>query len=146
VKRLVSALALFAALAVPAHAQQTLTGYTGDVKLQGSISGAMGATIRAYVNGLRVAEAESGPAGGYEITFELDGALDQTAVVWFIPDGDDKIPEILVLKESSAARRNGVWSPCLPRLKPADVLVHDVTFVTQKELFDSLAESDCWDR
>jgi hypothetical protein len=145
VKTLARGLALVALLVMPAAAQETLTGYTGDVKLQGSISGASTATIRAYVNGLRVAESESGAAGGYEITLTLDGTLDETAVIWLVPDDSTKVAEIIVLKESSAARRNGVWSPCLRRLKPADVLVHDVTFVTQKDLFASLEESDCWE-
>lgn len=143
-KSLVGALALTAAFVLPANAQQTLTGYTGDVKIQGIVSGANTATVRAYVNGLKVAEAETGVTGDFTVSFQLDGALDQTAVVWFIPDDSNKVPEIVVLKESSAARRNGVWSPCLTRLRPSDVIIHNVTFLTQADLFATLEESDCW--
>jgi len=132
-------------LALPALAQQTLTGYTGEVKLQGSVTGSNEAEVRAYVNGLLRGSTTSGPTGDYEITFELDGAVDQTAVVWFIPDNETKVPEIVLVKESSAARRNGVWSPCLKRLKAGDIVIHNVNFLTQRELFSSLEENTCWD-
>ena len=126
------------------RAQDTLTGFTGTVTLQGSIQGAGTADIRAYRNGLMVASAAPSITGGYNLRVDVDGGLDETVVIWFIPD-NDKVPEILLLKESSLARRNNVWHPCVPRLKADASLLYDVNFLVEKDYLQTLADSDCWD-
>lgn len=63
-------LVLATLLAAPAAlAQDTLTGYTGQVTLQGSITGATTATIRVYNNGLVAASGASDVTGQYSISF-----------------------------------------------------------------------------
>ncbi len=141
----VTAIALAVGLAAgPASAQDELTGYTGVVRVQGQLDGSPAATVRAYVSGLLVAEAEAGPTGSYTIEFEVSGAVDQTVVVWFIPSDEDKVPDLLILKESSRARRNQVWNPCLPRAKAQDLVLYDCQFKSEKDYFDALEGNDCW--
>ena len=136
---------LLASAVVSAKAQDALTGYTGTVTLQGSITGAGTATIRAYNNGLVTTNAESGVTGDYTVTFELSGERDETVVVWFLSDKSDMIPELLIVKESSLARRNGVWSRCIPRVKAQDVVIYNVNFRSEKDLLKSLQDDDCFD-
>ena len=133
-------------LAPAAHAQDDLTGFTGTVNLQGAIDGANACEIRVYSNGGLVHEAASDATGRFDFRFDVSGSVDETLVVWFLPDSDERVPELLLLKESSNARRNAVWSPCVPREKPTDVVLYDVTFREEKELLDSLAESDCFEQ
>jgi len=141
---LVSA-AILVLFAGPAASQGGLTGYTGEVTMQGKIVGANKAQIFAYKNGFPVSSAESAITGAYSIKFEVSGQEDETVVVWFIPD-NTMVPELVILKESSNARRYGVWSPCLPRHEPEEILLYDVQFKTERELLKQLEGDDCFEQ
>lgn len=65
--------------------------------------------------------------------------------MWFLSDQPGMVPEIVIVKESSSARRNGVWSPCLPHVKPQDVVLYNVEFKDEAALLSSLQDSDCFD-
>jgi hypothetical protein len=125
--------------------QESLTGYTGTVTIQGSITGSADTEVRAYVNGLMVESVRSDVTGTYTIRFDIDGSLDQTVAVWFIPDSEDMVPELVVVKESSAARGNQIWSPCLPRLKPGPSLIHDLKFKSEADFLKAMEEAECFE-
>jgi hypothetical protein len=146
VKSLIVAILLGFAVAGTTVAQDTLTGYSGTVALEGTIDGANVAQVRVYQNGLMSAAAESDVAGAYNLEFEVSGQTDETVVVWFLPDTEGVVPTLLVLKESSEARRNAIWSPCVPRLKLSSTVTYDVKFLSDKDLLKSLQGSDCFDR
>jgi len=145
VKKLVHALLALALTAGVAMAQETLTGYTGTVTVQGSTKGSTDTEVRAYVNGLMVESVKADITGAYTIRFDVDGAVDQTAVVWYIPGDDTKVPELLVIKESSAARQNQIWSPCIPRQKAGASLLHDVEFKTEADFLKAMEEAECFE-
>ncbi len=143
-KRVWTGLAALGVFVGIAAAQGTLVGYTGDVTIQGTVSGSGTAKIVAYNNGLPVATAESGFGGSFSVKVTLSGDRDETVIVWFIPEEEGKVPELLILKESSSARRFGIWSPCIPRREPTDILLYDVAFKTEKELLESLEGNECF--
>jgi len=139
-------IALALVTTVAAQAQDELTGYTGTVTLEGAITGANSAEIRVYSNGLLAVGGESDVTGRYMLEFDVSGSRDETVVVWFLPSEEGLVPELLVLKESSEARRNQIWAPCIPRAKAGASVGHDVVFQSERNLLKSLAKSDCWER
>ncbi|MFB3909232.1 MAG: hypothetical protein ACE15D_12600 [Candidatus Eisenbacteria bacterium] len=75
-----------------------------------------GTQARLFVGGLPVSAAVSDTTGSFRLDFALSYGKDETAVVFWMPAHADLVPEIALLRESSADLAAGIWSPCVPRL------------------------------
>jgi len=102
-----------------------------------------GVRVKAFADGLLRADAVSDSSGRYALTFPVEVDADPSVIVWWLPEATGLVPELLVLRESAAARRLSLWSACLPRLELGPRLVYDVTLLGEREKLDALAASDC---
>jgi hypothetical protein len=142
VQRFWLCLVLLLGLTTMAHAQSMVDGsLTGTVTDPEGV-GQGGVQVKVFVDGFVRGSAVTGGTGQYDLTYRYDQLGDQTIVVWFLPQAG-YVPEILVLRESTAAKQMGIWSPCLSRLTIAPSLQHDVTVYTESGKFDALSQSEC---
>lgn len=74
-------------------------------------------TVKLYIGGLLVAESLTGTGGDFEIIELINYGDDVTVDLWFVPAAPDLVMENVLLKESSSAIQNGLYSRCISRVK-----------------------------
>ena len=99
--------------------------------------------VKLYVGGVLLAEKMTSLDGTYEIVELIDYGRDVTISLWFVPADPTMVMENVILKESSAAVRQRLYSPCVKRIR-----IDPLTYVPMKLMsIDSrtrwLSESDC---
>lgn len=130
-------LAASPAFADPVEA--TFSGMTMDAE----DLGLGGVQVKVFVDGYLKGSAVSGADGSFDTTFRYDELGDQTIVAWFVPQ-QGYVPEVVVLRESSASKELGLWSPCLPRVDVSASVSYDATIYDEKSKFAALGEQDCF--
>lgn len=133
------ALSLFAA---PSFAQDQVASFSGAVADADGL-GIGGVQIKVFVDGFLKGGAVSGADGSYETSFHYEEFGDQTVVAWFVPQAGF-VPEIVVLRESAAAKSLGLWNPCLDRVDLSPSVSFDATIYEEKAKFAVLGEKDCF--
>ena len=73
--------------------------------------------VKLYMGGLLVTEQLTSSDGSFEFTELIDYGNDVTMDLWFVPPTDELVMENVLLKESSAARQHGLYSPCVQRVR-----------------------------
>lgn len=71
---------------------------------------------KLYMGGLLVSEVLTSPDGTFELVELIDYAKDVTIDMWFVPAGEDLLMENVILKESTSARQNALYSKCISRV------------------------------
>jgi hypothetical protein len=93
--------------------ETTITGLVVDE----SGSPLLDVNVKLYVGGLLVTEQLTSSDGSFEFTELIDYGNDATIDLWFVPPTDDLIIEDVILKESSSARQNSLYSKCVQRTR-----------------------------
>ncbi|MBD3235817.1 MAG: hypothetical protein GF330_03860 [Candidatus Eisenbacteria bacterium] len=106
-------------------------------------TGLSGVTVKIFEEGFLVAESQSGAGGTYQVEFEYAPELDWTMVVWFVPQREDLIPEIAMLRESFRSKEMELWSSCLPRLELRPVIKYDAQLYDEAGKLAQMSELDC---
>jgi len=74
-------------------------------------------SVKLYVGGLLLSEAVTSLDGGFEMYELIDYARDVTIDLWFVPTDPNLVMENVILKESSAAIENNLYSDCITRVR-----------------------------
>jgi hypothetical protein len=118
-----------------------------EASLSGTVSdedglGLGGVQVKVFVGGSLKGSGISGGNGGYEVTFRYDELGDESIIAWWVPQAG-YVPEIAVLRESTAAKKLELWSPCLPRIDIGPTISYNPTIYTEEKKFEQLGQSDC---
>jgi len=73
--------------------------------------------VKLYVGGLLVAEVATSTDGGFELVELIDYGQDVTIDLWFVPPTDELVMENVLLKESSLALEQRLYSQCVSRVR-----------------------------
>jgi len=73
--------------------------------------------VKLYMGGLLVTEQLTSSDGSFEFTQLIDYGNDVTIDLWFVPPSDELVIENVILKESSSALQNGLYSKCAQRTR-----------------------------
>jgi hypothetical protein len=134
------ALGLIFSASMAGAAESNLSGQVADP----DGLGLGGVQVKVFVNGFLKGATVSGADGGYDVTFKFDDLGDDTTVVWFVATDETSPPEIVILRESVAAKEAGLWSPCLPRVDIGTSISYDATIYSEDAKFEALGQSDCF--
>jgi hypothetical protein len=93
--------------------ETTITGFVVDEKG----SPLLDVNVKLYMGGLLTTEQLTSSDGTFEFTELIDYGIDVTVDLWFVPPTDEIVMENVILKESSSARQNGLYSPCVQRVR-----------------------------
>ena len=74
-------------------------------------------TVKLYLGGLLVTEVMTSLDGSFEVVELIDYGRDVTVDMWFVPADDRFVMENVLLKESSSALKNKLYSPCVARVR-----------------------------
>lgn len=103
-------------------------------------------TAILFVGGLEEASATTDTSGVYSIRHPIDMSSDETVVLWFTPPrGMGFMRDIVVLRESRAARETRQFGPCMPHVPLSDSTLVDVVVLDQQAYAAKLQESGCMD-
>jgi hypothetical protein len=102
-----------------------------------------GVMVKLFADGRLIEIAHTTASGSYEMKLPLSIEKDETVVMWFMASTDDLLPQCVLLKESAAARRAGLFSKCTPEVDMRPQMRVDMTLVTEAEFVASLKVKDC---
>jgi hypothetical protein len=117
----------------------TLVGTVGDE----TGSPLPGASVRAYRAGRPAGAAPVAADGTYRLEFDVDPALDETIVVWWISPKTDLVSECAIVRESARDRALGLWGPCVPRIGAIREQSRDVRLLDAEAVRRRIAENGC---
>ena len=102
-----------------------------------------GVTVKLFADGKLVEIGHSSSAGSYEMRLPLNVEKDETVVMWFVPGTGDLMPQMVVLKKSSVASDNNLFSQCAVEVRMRSQTRVDVRLVNESELISSLKTKGC---
>jgi hypothetical protein len=102
-----------------------------------------GVAIKLFADGRLIEIAHTTSAGSYEMRLPLSVEQDETVIIWFTASTDEYLPQNVVLKKSSNARKTGLFSECALEVKMRPQMRVDVTMMTEGEIIASLKVRDC---
>jgi hypothetical protein len=102
-----------------------------------------GVTVKLYVGGLLLSEAEVDPDGGFEMNELVDYGSDVTIDLWFVPEDPELVMENVLLKESNAAVQHELYSDCVPRVRLDPITDVVVTILPLDERNERLTRRGC---
>jgi hypothetical protein len=102
-----------------------------------------GVMIKLFADGLLVDVGHTTSAGTYELRLPLSVERDETVVMWFVSTTGSVLPQCIVLKKSSQARKASLFSACIHEVRMRPQMRVDVTMMTESELVASLKMKDC---
>ncbi len=116
--------------------------------LSGSIENESGAAlsgvkVQIFEEGLVLAETETGADGRYYLEFDYIPDIDWTLLTWFIPQDDNLLPNIVILRESLRSKELVLWSPCLQRIELKSRMPLDTVLYTEDTTLINMADLDC---
>jgi hypothetical protein len=126
------------------------TGFAGssETTISGLVVDASGrplgdVSVKLYIGGLLTDEIKTSSDGSFELVNLIDYGRDDTIDLWFVPPDASLVMENVLLRESSSAVKNALYSRCIPRvpLDPiTDVVVKLVDLSTKIRM---LEKSSC---
>lgn len=103
-------------------------------------------TATLFVGGLEEASAKTDTSGVYSMSHPIDRSADETVVLWFTPPrGMGLVREIVVLKESRAARETRQFNACMERVDLNDSTLVNIVVLNQQDYAQKLEDSGCMD-
>lgn len=138
--------------APPARRVSGRAGFGGasETTITGLVTGPDGmpisdVTVKLYVGGLLLSEAPVEVDGGFEMNELIDYGRNVTIDLWFVPENPDLVMENVLLKESTAAVANELYSDCIQRsrLDPITDVVVTIRDLDSRNQY--LARRDCVD-
>ncbi len=119
--------------------EQILVGRVGDSK-NNPIEGVM---VKLFANGKLVGSTKTAASGDFELKVPLKLDADETVTIWFIPSTGNLMPKMVVLKQSAAAQKGGLFSPCIDQAKLSQQTRLDVRLLQEGEYIASLKAKGC---
>jgi len=102
-----------------------------------------GVAIKLFAGGTLVHVGQSNASGGYEIPLPLNIEKDETVVLWFISTDRPLLPQRVVLKQSSYAKKNQLFSPCAIEVKMRPQMRLDVKLLDESQELAALKAKGC---
>ena len=102
-----------------------------------------GVTVKLFADGRLVEVGHTTSAGSYEMRLPLSVERDETVVMWFASTTGNLMPQCVVLKKSSSARKASLFSECTLEVKMRPQMRVDVTLMTESEMVASLKMKNC---
>jgi len=102
-----------------------------------------GVAIKLFAGGTLVNVGHSTASGGYEIPLPLNVEKDETVVLWFISTDRPLLPQRVVLKQSSFARKNELFGPCTVEAKMRPQMRLDVKLLDENQELAALKARGC---
>jgi hypothetical protein len=84
-----------------------------------------GVRVQVFLDGFPLASARSDSLGSYRMVFPWAEAADSTVVACWTAEESSLIPAVAMLRESTAARRMGLWDAAIPRIAAPVESVYD---------------------
>ncbi len=103
-----------------------------------------GVIVKLFADGRLIQSTTSTEAGSYELRLPVNMEADETVVVWFIPSRDNLLPKYVVLKESSAAHKAKIFSPCTEHVRIRPQMRLDVKLLNESEYVAALKVKNCF--
>lgn len=121
---------------------------TSETTISGIVVGKDGrplldVAVKLYVGGLLTNELMTSSDGSFEFAELIDYARDVTIDVWFVSPDPELIMENVILKESSGALQNGLYSKCVKRVRLDPITDFVVRIVDVKTRVEQLKRSGC---
>jgi hypothetical protein len=116
-----------AGVAAAATVSALLLGTVRD----GNGDGLPGIRVQVFLDGFPLASARSDSLGAYRVVFPWSAGADSSVVAWWTAEETDLVPAVVVLRESAAARRLGLWDAAIPRIAAPAESVHDAVLRTR---------------
>jgi hypothetical protein len=98
---------------------------------------------KLYIGGVLVSEILTSTDGGFELVELIDYANDVTIDMWFVPPGEDMVMENVILKESTTALQQGLYSKCVSRVRLDPITDFVVRILDLDSRTRMLKTSDC---
>ena len=93
-------------------------------------NGLSGVRAQIFLDGYPLVSTRSDSVGAYRLEFPWTVAADSTVVVWWTAEGARPAPAVAVLRESTTARRLGLWETAIPRVAaPAESVYDPVLYI-----------------
>ena len=126
------------------------TGYAGssETTISGMVVDKDGrplvdVAVKLYMGGLLVSDIMTSTDGSFEIVELIDYGRDVTIDMWFVPGDTELVMENVILKESSSAIQNGLYSKCVKRVRLDPITDFVVKVLDLKTRTRMLSNSDC---
>ena len=100
-------------------------------------------TVKLYVGGVLLAEEITSSDGTYEIVELIDYGRDVTISLWFVSADPNLLMENIILKESTAAIEQRLYSQCVKRIRIAPLTYAPVKLMNLESRTRWLTESGC---
>jgi hypothetical protein len=119
--------------------EQMISGNVTD-----SFGNALGAvTIKLFAAGTLVHVGHTTSSGAYEMPLPLNVEKDETVVLWFISTDRPLMPQHVVLKQSSYAKKSALFGPCALEVKMRPQMRVDVKLLNENEELAALKARGC---
>ncbi|MFZ1947903.1 MAG: carboxypeptidase-like regulatory domain-containing protein [bacterium] len=102
-----------------------------------------GVVIKLFADGDLVRAAHTTANGAFEMPMPLNVEGDETVVLWFVSTTEPLQPQFVVLKQSSRAKSNRLFSPCALSAKMRPQMRVDVRLLTENEEMAVLKGKGC---
>ncbi len=100
-------------------------------------------TVKLYFGGVLLAEEITSSDGTYEIVELIDYGRDVTISLWFVSTDPNLLMENIILKESTAAVEQRLYSPCVKRIRIDPLTYAPVKLMDLQSRTRWLTESGC---
>jgi len=104
-----------------------------------------GVSVKLFVDGIVAASTTTDAEGFYTLDARIDPLADDTVTVWWVAPGEGRVPELALIRESSADREHGLWGPCVPRIGMLRQQTYSVQLMDREMFRRQLAVSGCVD-
>lgn len=105
--------------------------------------GLPGVTIKLFAAGTLIHVGYTTSSGAYEMPLPLNVEKDETVVLWFMSTDHPLMPQHVVLKQSSYAKRNALFGPCALEVKMRPQMRVDVKLLNENEQLAALKARGC---
>lgn len=98
---------------------------------------------KLYIGGVLVSEIPTSTDGSFELVELIDYARDVTIDMWFVPPTEGMVMENVILKESTTAMQNSLYSKCISRVRLDPITDFVVRILDLDSRTRMLKTSDC---
>lgn len=102
-----------------------------------------GVAIKLFAAGTLIHVGYTASSGAYEMPLPLNVEKDETVVLWFISTDRPLLPQHVVLKQSSYARKSDLFGPCALEAKMRPQMRVDVKLLDENEEMAALKARSC---
>lgn len=102
-----------------------------------------GVAIKLFAAGTLIHVGYTTSSGAYEMPLPLNVEKDETVVLWFVSTDRPLLPQHVVLKQSSYAKKGELFGPCALEAKMRPQMRVDVRLLNENEEMAALKARGC---